>query len=243
MFGKEIKQDYKRKDYKFNEIYDKQISLEANTQDGFRLYRTPDGNKYPSVTTVLGATKSEASKKSLEEWRKREGEEKAAAILKQAATRGTFLHDSCEDWVKGKHVPIAEQIRKDNNYHLWRQIYPFLNRIDNIMLCESDLYSHKLKIAGRTDKIAEFDGEPSVIDYKTSRSEKEDWMIEDYFIQEAVYGLMFEDLYGIKITQGVILMAVDNNPWGKGLIFKKKLLPYKKKAILRIRQFYNERSK
>jgi hypothetical protein len=36
--------------------------------DGKRKYATPDGEKLPSVTTILDATKPEEAKKALNEW-------------------------------------------------------------------------------------------------------------------------------------------------------------------------------
>ena len=44
-----------------------------------RVYQTPDGETLPSVTTILSATKDQTH---LIEWRKRIGEDKAAAITK-----------------------------------------------------------------------------------------------------------------------------------------------------------------
>jgi genome maintenance exonuclease 1 len=52
-------------------------ALERATVDGSRKYATPDGEKLPSVTTILDATKSEESKQALANWRKRVGHAKA----------------------------------------------------------------------------------------------------------------------------------------------------------------------
>lgn len=71
------------------------IDLEAITTDSGRLYLTPDGNEYPSVTTVIGAT----SKKSILQWRKRVGEAEANRISSRAARRGTDLHLMNEDYL------------------------------------------------------------------------------------------------------------------------------------------------
>ena len=48
--------------------------------DGKRRYATPDGEKLPSVTTILDATKSEESKQALQNWRNRVGHQKAKEI-------------------------------------------------------------------------------------------------------------------------------------------------------------------
>ena len=50
-----------------------QFDLEAQTGDSGRLYLTPSGKKYPSVTTVLSYYNS----KAIAEWRERVGNEEA----------------------------------------------------------------------------------------------------------------------------------------------------------------------
>ena len=74
--------------------------LYRETIDGKRKYATPDGEKLPSVTTILDFTKSEESKKALQEWRKRVGAQKAQEITTEAAGRGTRMHKWLETYVK-----------------------------------------------------------------------------------------------------------------------------------------------
>jgi genome maintenance exonuclease 1 len=84
-----------------------------------------------------------------------------------------------------------------------------LDLIDNIRYIESPLYSEKLGVAGRTDVIAEFGKTLSIIDFKTSRKEKKEEWIENYFEQCTAYALMYEELVGEPIDQIVILVSVD----------------------------------
>ena len=69
--------------------------IKATTTDGVRLYETPDGNFYPSITTVL----STRNKKGLHEWRKRVGDDVANYVARKAAVRGTHVHHMCEDYL------------------------------------------------------------------------------------------------------------------------------------------------
>ena len=62
--------------------------LTRKTTETGRKYFTPEGNAYPSITTVLGIL----SKQGIIDWRKRVGEEEANKISRQAATRGTAVH-------------------------------------------------------------------------------------------------------------------------------------------------------
>jgi genome maintenance exonuclease 1 len=76
---------------------------------------------------------------------------------------------------------------------------------------EQALYSDTLKIAGRSDLIAEWDGEIAVIDYKTSTREKLEENIQNYFMQGTAYALMFEYLVGTPIDKIVIAIAVEQS--------------------------------
>ena len=70
--------------------------------DGSRKYQTPDGNAYPSVTTVTGLL----NKKAIMEWRKRVGSKVANEISGRAARRGTRIHNLCEDYLSNKQIEI-----------------------------------------------------------------------------------------------------------------------------------------
>ena len=47
-----------------------------------------------------------------------------------------------------------------------------LDKIDNIKIQEGSLYSDEYKVAGQVDCIADYDGKPCVIDFKTSTKER-----------------------------------------------------------------------
>jgi len=180
--------------------------LSRKTTESGRRYFTPDGEAYPSITTVLGIL----GKKALMEWRKRVGEEEANRISRQASSRGTAVHKLCEDYLnnvedwKGKQQPA--------NIFMFNTIKPVLEeKINNIWFQEVYLYSDKLQTAGQVDCIAEFEGELSVIDFKTSRRVKTEEGILSYFLQVSFYAAAFYEMTGIPIKQGVILIAVDDS--------------------------------
>ena len=167
---------------------------------GVRYYDTGEA-KYPSVTTVTGILNKEA----ILEWRRRVGEEEANRVSARASKRGTQIHSLCEDYLtSGKADPNPFDMEMFNS------LVPHLDRIDNIHALESPLYSHRLKVAGTVDCIAEYDGVLSVIDFKTSGRIKEKKDIPGYFIQTAAYSYMFWEQTGIVPEQLVIIMGVDN---------------------------------
>lgn len=192
--------------------------LTRETTESGRKYFTPEGNAYPSITTVL----SILSKQAIMEWRKRVGEEEANKISRQASTRGTAVHslaenylNNNEDWNKGA-MPA--------NLASFNDIRPILDEhIDNVWMQEQFLYSDKLKCAGQVDCIAEYDNKLSIIDFKTSRRVKKKEDITSYFIQMAFYAAAFYERTGIPIRQGVIIMSVDGN---EPLVFKENTYDY-----------------
>ena len=180
--------------------------IKATTTDGVRLYETPEGNKYPSITTVL----SVRNKKGLFEWRKRVGEDVANYVARKAATRGTHVHHMCEDYLNNDFDEEKNK-KKFLPYVLFNQLREsVLQKIDNIYAQECGLYSDKYKVAGRVDCIAEYEGKLSIIDFKTSSKERSDDWNESYYIQASAYAEMFEERTGIEINQVAILVVTED---------------------------------
>lgn len=191
----------------FNHVgIDSPVEMNTVTIDGKRYYVTPQGNKYPSITTVIG---SNAKKQAgLAKWRAKIGKSKAQAKSTNSATRGTRYHKLVEDY-------INNQLDK-TKYHdmplpwfMFNKSQKVLDRINNIYLQEAALYSDVLKLAGRVDCIAEFDGVLSIIDFKTSAEKKREEYLVDYYVQECGYACMLQELYGITVQQLVTIVATE----------------------------------
>ena len=180
--------------------------IKATTTDGVRLYETPEGNKYTSITTVL----SVRNKKGLFEWRKRVGEDVANYVARKAANRGTSVHHMCEDYLNNDFDEEKHK-KKFLPYVLFNQLKEsVLQKVDNIYAQECGLYSDKYEVAGRVDCIAEYDGKLSIIDFKTSSKERSDDWNESYYIQASAYAEMFEERTGIEINQVAILVVTED---------------------------------
>lgn len=184
--------------------------LQRIDSDQGRVYQTPSGDKYPSVTQVTGLL----NKQFITEWRKRVGEEEANRVSTLASGRGTRIHGLCEDFLLGN--PVQPDMF---DVEMWNDLKPVVDKIDNIHALESKLYSDKLQLAGTVDCIGEFDGQLSVIDFKTSKRPKDIGSIDNYFIQATAYSVMFEELTGIKVPDLTIIIGVDD---AKPQIFKQK---------------------
>ena len=74
--------------------------LQTKTINKNRFYVTPEGNEYPSITTVL----SIRNKTGLVEWRKRVGNDVANYVAGKAASRGTKVHHMCEDYLNNEDI-------------------------------------------------------------------------------------------------------------------------------------------
>jgi len=180
--------------------------LDCETLPSGRTYVTPEGNKYPSITTVL----SELSKESIKKWRKRVGEIEANKISTQASTRGTAVHQLAEDYLNNK--PDWDKGAMPSNIFAFNQIKPILDaRVNNIWQQEVPLYSDNLKVAGRVDCIAELDGVLTIIDFKTARKAKKQEWISNYFMQGTFYAAAFLERTGVAIKQTAIIIAVDGD--------------------------------
>ena len=194
--------------------------LKTKTVDKKRYYVTPEGNEYPSITTVL----SPRGKEGLMKWRKRVGEKTANYIRNKAATRGTKVHKMCEDFLNGEDMTHH---KKDFlPYCLFNELKDkTFDNINEVIAQEITLYSDKYKVAGRTDLIAEYNGELSIVDFKTSTNERKDSYNENYYIQTAAYAEMFEELTGKPINQIVILVVTENGTVQEFIKDKQEYIP------------------
>ena len=189
-------------------------SLVQINESGGRLYKTPTGEKYPSVTTVVGL--QSASK--VQEWRKRVGNEEANKVSARASKRGSSVHSLCEHYLLD--TPKEPEVW---DKEMFNTLIPHLELINNIHCLEARLFSHRLKVAGTVDAIAEYDGKLCVIDFKSSSKVKKKEWISNYFMQTAAYGMMFWELTGIAIDEVCIIMGVDDHD---ALIFQEPLRPW-----------------
>ena len=178
--------------------------LDRENIDGVRFYKVPDSDgelvKLVSITSVTSHWK----KDQLKTWRERVGEEEANRITKKATSRGKDMHTLAEYYLNNDKLP---QVKVPLAKILFNTAKPALNKIDNILAQERSMYSMRLGIAGTVDCIAEYEGELSIIDFKTSSKKKKDEWIKKYYLQATAYSLMWEELTGIKITQIVILIS------------------------------------
>ena len=185
---------------------------------GVRHYTAEGVGPYPSVTTVLGAYPKK--KEGLQKWRKRVGEEEANKVSHVASQRGTAVHQIMEDYILDqkpitKPMPVNLATASD----LKRMVDAY---VGDVKLVEGQLFSHHLRTAGTVDLVAEWDGKMAIIDWKTSKWAKKRDYINNYFMQEAAYAVMFEERTGIPVERLVTAVAYDQPNGGCQLFIENR---------------------
>ena len=169
-----------------------------------RVYLTPDGEKLPSVTTILSATKDMTH---LNEWRDKVGHAKAQQITTEAAGVGTAMHGNLERFLCGlERQPGNNPVHVQANKMADVIIDKGLSKMNEVWAMEQSLYFPGL-YSGTTDLVGVYEGEPAVCDHKqTNKPKKAEW-VEDYYIQLVAYILAHNEVYKTDIRRGVIFMC------------------------------------
>lgn len=215
----------------FDHVGIEPIEMDTVTIDGKRYYVTPTGNRYPSITTVI--SNNSKKQEGLAKWRQRVGKDKAQATSTRAAGRGTRYHKLVEDYLNNE-LDKSKYHDMPLPWFMFNTSQKVLDRINNIYLQEAALYSDTLEIAGRVDCIAEFDGELSIIDFKTSAKQKKEQYLFDYYVQECGYACMLQELYGLTVKQLVTIVATEE---GEAQV---SVVPPKKEYLITLQEYIQE---
>ena len=232
-----IVEKYKYKEYTRND-------------ESIRTYNV-DGQKYPSVTTILSATQSEEKRKALCNWRQRVGQEQATRITIDAARRGTEMHLVLEKYCQGK--PYFNVTPQGNQSRMMAHtIIENLDKLKEVWGSEVNLIYEdycpslypnpkKMAWAGQTDVVGLYDDKPTIIDFKQSNQLKKEQWIEDYYYQIAAYSLAHKAYYG-EIEQGLIAVCTKNYEYQSFIMDYNKLLEYENKWMEKAYEYYKKLS-
>ena len=214
----------------FNHVPANLPLLERETIDGVRFYKVPNEDEFLKLVSITSVT-SHWSREKFAKWRKKVGEEKANEITRKATARGTDMHSMTEHYLKNEDLPKVNPMGD----MLFKIAKPTLKKIDNIHSLEGSLYSKELGVAGTVDCIAEYEGELSVIDFKTSKAPKPREWIDGYFVQAAAYACMYYELTGIAVKKLVIIMACED---GECVVYEERdKLKYMRLLVTYIENF------
>lgn len=193
-----------------------------------RVYKTPDGKTYESVSSFLGR---HADNTWLKAWREAKGDEEADRISKNATDRGTSLHKCMEDYLANSNdIPEIASRSK-----LFRQLKPSIDmRVGLVYAQECRVYSNRLMKAGTLDLLAQWKAKNSVIDWKTSTRIKKEKDAHGYLLQGTLYSIMVQELSGFVADQIVIVIATEAST--KPTIIVKNRKPYVEEIMDLIRK-------
>ncbi len=215
--------------------------MKRETTTEGRKYVAPDGEKLPSVTTILDATKPLEAKKALIEWRRRVGEQKAKEITAEAAGRGTRMHKYLENYVlKGETgEPGSNPYSKQSHTMAHTIISQGLSNCPEFWGTEVSLYFPKI-YAGTTDLVGLHNSDEAILDFKqTNKPKKREW-IEDYFLQLTAYANAHNEVYGTKIRKGVILMCSAANEYQEFIVEGNEFDEWSDRWWKRVEEYYTK---
>ena len=224
---------------KWNKLY-KYPKSSRSLIEGNRHYDISN-EKLPSVTTIISLTQSEEKKKSLEQWRKRVGEQEAENIKNTAASRGTLMHSFLEYYVRGEKLLDTTDEGKVASDMGQVIIDQGLKDMEEVWGSEVTLFYPGL-YAGSTDLCGVYGGRESIVDYKqTNKPKRREW-VTDYFIQLGAYAMAHDVVYKTCVDQGVILMCSKDGYFQKFTSNGKEFTSYKHKFLAKVDQYYKLKS-
>ena len=184
--------------------------------DGDRFYSTPEGFM-PSVTTVL------RDDSRFKPWRKYVGEAEANRIMNEASARGTWTHDSAENFLLTGEEPEFHYVYQP----WWKSIKPFLDVIDHTILTEGAVWNADnyagafdclcylkdgINNGGDNELIPDADSQqPVLVDFKTANKLIGGTKLYGYEKQCAAYAKALNYVYrkeGLIVRQALIACAV-----------------------------------
>lgn len=204
------------------QYYNNVETIESETEG--RRYIDPEtGDHYPSITTVLGHYFSR-------KFADFDNQELLEELKNRGAYYGNILHAYAENYLlkeEKNKLPPTDYVGKA----LFKQIRPYIDEsLSKVYFTEGVVIDRNSRTAGRVDCFGVWNTIDSIVDFKTSRIEKQRSDIVNYFLQMSFYG------HCLDVNQGVILMSVEN--LNTGLVFVepdlKKFFP----AFLKIREIY-----
>jgi len=223
---------------KWNKLYHYPPSTRSTT-DGLRTYDVGK-EKLPSVTTILGATKSQDAQDSIARWQARVGLDEATRIKDQAASRGTNMHKHLEQHLLGAgHLDLTKEGKTakamadtiiDKGFKDFQEIWG-----SEVVVHYPGLY------AGATDLAGIYDYSESIIDFKQSNKPKRREWIDDYFMQLGAYAMAHNTVHGTQIDQGVILMCNPDCFFQKFVVRGKEFVKYQHQFLRRLDEYYEKR--
>jgi len=162
------------------------------------------GYKYPSVTTILGVLRRPA----LEFWLKNNTKEFCDAESNRAKEIGTALHDAIFNHIERTGIDTETKYPDEVNICI-QSFMKFKREHPEIKMTKSELkIEHpKLKYSGTLDCVAEIDGQPVILDWKSGQYKDKDELpiYNESLYQVSAYIKSYEKMFNLKIKKGIVV--------------------------------------
>ena len=201
-----------------------------------------DGDKLPSVTTILSACQSDEKRQSLADWKARMGDKAADEVRDTAAARGTAMHTYLEHYLDGTGYKDLTTLGKQAEVMANKIIESGLGDLEELWGLETTLYYPDL-YAGATDVVGIYAGQPAIIDFKQSNKPKRREWILDYFEQLGAYAMAHNQVYGTKIQSGIVLMCTKDFMFQKFEVSGREFVGHQHAFLRKVDQYYKNVSK
>jgi len=184
-----------------------QFNTRSLRENGRQYYVDDRGNRLPSVTTILNATRPPEQREALARWKERVGAAEAVRISTTASRRGTGTHKQVERYLRGDAVVCSDSVRP-----YWESIKSVLQAVDNVRLIEGTVFHYDLGYAGKVDCVASYEGVPCLCEWKTSDRPKQTLdRLHDYPLQIVAYwGAVnqFYQNYDVDLKNALLAIAL-----------------------------------
>lgn len=192
-------------------------------------YLTPSG-KLPSVTTIVGETKSDQAKAALAAWKERnallpEGLQQAAAL------RGTYTHTQAENWILERQPELSDDLPGGTREGdlpgvaqrvawgaYWRSLKGYLEANFHSALAIEKPIWHPAGFSGTFDCLGwTYDStEVALFDWKTRgsnsrRLDPEGEQVRGYMVQLAAYRAGIAWTYDVAVDHAHLVIAYANS--------------------------------
>jgi len=203
-------------------------------EHGSRIYDV-NGDRLPSVTTILGRTKDQ---QFLKDWKAKVGEQEAERIKNLSSNRGTAMHKFLEHYVLGTGYDDLTGLGQEAKTMAEKIIEVGLAPVEEYFGSEVTLYYPGL-YAGSTDLVCSHNGKDTVVDFKqANRPKKKEW-IDDYYLQIAAYCMAHDYVHGSQIEQGIIMVCTPDLYYQEFIVNGPELRRAKHRFLKRLDMYHD----
>ncbi|CAD5931016.1 Mitochondrial genome maintenance exonuclease 1 [Planktothrix tepida] len=206
--------------------------------NGRVYYQDEKGIRLPSVTTILKATQPIESVGTLSNWRNKVGNTEATRMTSTSRRRGKLLHQWVKDYLQGLS-PVADSLIQPYCYSL----KSVLEKLSDVQLIETVVPNYVEGYAGKVDLVARYQDVPCIIELTTAEQPKQQIRkLYDKPLQLVAYGGAInryyrDSLFGAKISNGLIIVALPDQDAEEFLMERKQLIIYWQEWLKRLEKY------